>query len=235
MKRSLNSEHSIGSDEKRHHSMFSITTVVKETDDDPELRICCTTEELREKIAAMEKSSNGRDESSHRRQPSCASAIPTDNSSSSDDFFIEDEDEEVPASLNPFNPLISSRTVEDSVNVTEAKEIAKEEALVESIVPHQADKEEKGELKTGIVFEASTQHFDRHNRFHKERPVRVTSIYDALVKAGLQERCSLFEQRHSETETCSDLAVSSDDASPEANFLNDEDFLRVHLPGYMQR
>jgi hypothetical protein len=216
--------------------MFSIATVVEEGSDDPELRICYSTEELREKIALMGESSNRRDESCHQRQPSCASAIPTDNScSSTDDFFIEDEDEEVPVSLTPFKESMGSPTIEGSLRLSEMQEMAKEEALVESIVPQQeANKEEKGELKTGIVFEASTRHFDRHNRFHKERPIRVTSIYDALVKAGLQERCTLFEQEGGEDRT-SDQALSSDDASPEASFLNDEDFLRVHLPGYMQR
>lgn len=72
--------------------------------------------------------------------------------------------------------------------------------------------------RTGVVFEDGARHFDRHNRLHKERPIRVQSIQEALEKNKIISRCKPVEP----------LASA-------ANFLNDDDYLRVHLPGYMQR
>lgn len=80
------------------------------------------------------------------------------------------------------------------------------------------------DCKTGIVFEESSLHFDPHNQFNKEQPLRVSSIHQALVKAGIHHRCALFENGLSLPLHC-----------PESALLNDDDFLRVHLPGYMQR
>jgi histone deacetylase 6 len=81
-----------------------------------------------------------------------------------------------------------------------------------------------GKYKTGLIFEASHLHQDRHNRFHPERPLRIVSIYDRLIQAGIQNRCAIF-QPHSELST----------RSPELAFLKSHDYLRVHIPGYMQR
>jgi len=83
------------------------------------------------------------------------------------------------------------------------------------------------DCKTGLVFEASLQHYDRHNRFHQERPIRITSIQDALIKSGLYRRCFKLEERN--------LSSKNNNLSAEMRFLNDNDFLRVHLPGYIQR
>ncbi|KAL7542290.1 hypothetical protein ACHAXR_013391 [Thalassiosira sp. AJA248-18] len=76
--------------------------------------------------------------------------------------------------------------------------------------------------RTGLVFEAGSKHFDRHNRFHKERPLRITSVQDYLSKAKpadneqtIFERCHLLEGQEL--------------------WLDDHDYLRVHVPGYMQR
>lgn len=77
---------------------------------------------------------------------------------------------------------------------------------------------EQQEARTGIVHEAGTGHFDRSNRLHKERPTRVLSIVEALENNALLDRC------HS---------LGSEPAA--IDFLEDQDFLRVHLPGYMQR
>jgi hypothetical protein len=75
-----------------------------------------------------------------------------------------------------------------------------------------------GDHRTGVMFEHGSRHFDRHNRLHKERPIRVQSIQEALEKNQIISRCMLVEPLESA-----------------ANFLNDDDYLRVHLPGYMQR
>ena len=75
-----------------------------------------------------------------------------------------------------------------------------------------------GDHRTGVIFEDGSRHFDRHNRLHKERPIRVQSIREALEKNQIISRCKPVETLESA-----------------ANFLNDDDYLRVHLPGYMQR
>lgn len=72
---------------------------------------------------------------------------------------------------------------------------------------------------TGIVIEAGTKHRHGKNRLHQERPVRVTSVVDALERHGLLERCKL-------------VSSSSEQAE---SFLQDEDYLRVHSFGYFER
>lgn len=87
--------------------------------------------------------------------------------------------------------------------------------------------------RTGLVFEAASKHFDRCNKFHKERPMRVTSVYDYLSsqkpdedgRQTIFERCQLLEKRDE----------INDNKSAEELFMDDDDYLRVHLPGYMQR
>jgi len=91
---------------------------------------------------------------------------------------------------------------------------------------------------TGLVFESGSKHFDRHNRFHKERPLRVTSVHDYLAKAKPAEdekqtifdRCQVLDSRGGHY--CVDVDSKR---SPEELWLDDHDYLRVHLPGYMQR
>jgi hypothetical protein len=73
------------------------------------------------------------------------------------------------------------------------------------------------DARVGIVVERAANHFDRRNRRHPERPSRVASIVDTLTTRGLLRRCCLL----------------GDDKTDE--LLQDEDYLRVHLPGYMQR
>ena len=95
--------------------------------------------------------------------------------------------------------------------------------------------------RVGVVFESSDGHYDRNNRLHKERPLRITSIKDYLMRKdaphNLARRCKIFGdanavyKREEGTETTGTihLATSVD------QFLDDEDYLRVHLAGYMQR
>lgn len=93
--------------------------------------------------------------------------------------------------------------------------------------------------RTGLVFESGLKHFDRHNRFHKERPLRITTIRDYLAKAkpiedgrSFFERCQLVESRGGNGGLCVEVEPKK---SPEDLWLDDHDYLRVHLPGYMQR
>ena len=128
-----------------------------------------------------------------------------------------------------------------------------------------------GDRRTGLVFESGSKHFDRHNRFHKERPIRVESVRNHLLKAKKEESPTVtaavptepLEGRRAIRERCVLLAGSEDRGgdgnggdrgacgedtriatastttsplkTPEEAWLADEDFLRVHLPGYMQR
>ena len=95
--------------------------------------------------------------------------------------------------------------------------------------------------RTGILFESGSKHFDRHNRLHKERPIRITAVQDYLSKAKsindvdktIYERCVLLESLSSNENKCSHVTESK--KTPEELWLDDYDYLRVHLPGYMQR
>ncbi|KAL7549670.1 hypothetical protein ACHAWF_012935, partial [Thalassiosira exigua] len=91
--------------------------------------------------------------------------------------------------------------------------------------------------RTGLVFEAGSKHYDRRNRFHKERPVRITSVQNHLAKTRqcddektIFERCHLLEGRGE-----NEVGPVESKRSPEELWLDDHDYLRVHLPGYMQR
>ena len=90
---------------------------------------------------------------------------------------------------------------------------------------------------TGLVFESGSKHFDRHNRFHKERPLRITSVHDYLAKAKpADEEKTIFERSHLLESHGGEYCVEVESKkSPEELWLDDHDYLRVHLPGYMQR
>ena len=100
----------------------------------------------------------------------------------------------------------------------------------------------KGDNRTGLIFEAGSKHFDRHNRMHKERAIRVTAVHDYLLAKAkskvydnektIYERCQLL-QRHARDDV--DRREEPNSKTPEELYLDDHDYLRVHLPGYMQR
>lgn len=69
--------------------------------------------------------------------------------------------------------------------------------------------------RVGLIFAAAEQHVDPHNRLHKERPARITAIRDALIERQLLQQCTVYE-------TSNDV-------------LTEEDYIRVHRPGYMTR
>ncbi|KAL7446807.1 hypothetical protein ACHAXM_011459 [Skeletonema potamos] len=78
---------------------------------------------------------------------------------------------------------------------------------------------------TGVVFEAAEKHFDRHNKFHKERPARILSVKDYLAKTMTSHAEKTILER------CHDIMSGSNCTT---SCLDEEDYLRVHLPGYMQ-
>lgn len=79
------------------------------------------------------------------------------------------------------------------------------------------------DCRTAVVFEAAEKHFDRHNKFHKERPARILSVFDYLSKSTPSEEKSILER-------CHDIS----DENGRTTCLDEEDYLRVHLPCYMQ-
>ena len=102
--------------------------------------------------------------------------------------------------------------------------------------PHSA---KVADHRTGLVFESGRLHYDRHNRLHKERPLRVTSVQDYLAKSKpvdgektIYERCQLQLEARGGKEG---VKVEESKRSSEELWLDDHDYLRVHLPGYMQR
>jgi histone deacetylase 6 len=89
------------------------------------------------------------------------------------------------------------------------------------------------EMRTGLVFEEAPGHVHRRNSRHRERPERITAIRIALETAGLLERCTEVVTTIN-VDSKSDNSHNNDDDDG-LQFLNDHDFLRVHLPGYMKR
>ena len=85
----------------------------------------------------------------------------------------------------------------------------------------EADKSDD-DCRTAIVFEIGEKHFDRHNRFHKERAARVSSVRDYLSKSTTSTEKTILER-------CNDIG-----SCKTASFLEEEDYLRVHIPSYME-
>ena len=90
---------------------------------------------------------------------------------------------------------------------------------------------------TGVIFESSDGHFDKNNRLHKERPLRITSIKEFLTRPdslhNIAQRCKIFGDANViyKCEGMHEKMI----ATEVDQFLDDEDYLRVHLAGYMQR
>jgi histone deacetylase 6 len=71
-------------------------------------------------------------------------------------------------------------------------------------------------------------HVDPSSRFQKERPDRITGILKAL-QPDLLSRCFIYTPMHGQALSSSSFSSSF------PNLLFEEDFLRVHLFGYLQR
>jgi acetoin utilization deacetylase AcuC-like enzyme len=107
----------------------------------------------------------------------------------------------------------------------------------------------------GLVIEDGAQHYDRTNKFQRERPARITAVQAALHSSGLLQQCRVYEKKSNDNYVASSSATrirapstgrtqEDDDeeeekgaaAANEVGYsLEDSDFLRVHLPGYMKR
>lgn len=92
----------------------------------------------------------------------------------------------------------------------------------------------RNENRTGLVFESSSNHFDRHNKLHVERPCRVHKVEEYLKqpnnsddKICIADRCQILESRDRWPE-------DDGKGNSEQLRLDNYYYLRVHLPGYMQ-
>ena len=104
----------------------------------------------------------------------------------------------------------------------------------------------KRELVTTIMLrELSLNHptvivIGRNNRLHKERPQRIVSIKDHLARPEshhIARRCKIFGDagavyKRQEERGGTIGTVAATDAAVD-RFLDDEDYLRVHLAGHM--
>ena len=170
--------------------------------------------------------------------------------STSDDFFIDDSEDESYGNSQEENGTISGfipassvcgskrkplKALDGKQTVVESDDVSTQETncVIPSIQPisnfasprdifSEAAPVTLKDNKTGVFFEAGEKHFDRHNAFNKERPLRVTSVRNSLSRSShnFENRCIYFGE--------------SQEGS-EVSFLNDDDYLRTHLPGYMQR
>jgi len=208
MKRAIDSEAALPL-KRRASSLFSIATIVEDEEDNTELK-----ELIEKKILKNDRLPATKSDDSPcpvTETPPTLSVTESCSELASDEeglYFDEEEppiitkDRDIKTFLPNMGPLASKKVIVEGVDW----------------------KEPKGDLKTGIVFESGSKHFDRSNRFHKERPLRVISIMETLQSSEeLKSRYCL-------------LGDDGDSASESATaFLDDDDYLRVHVPGYLQR
>ena len=208
MKRRITSDHCF-SLKRRSSSLFSIETMDQSR---PSSGL---------NLALQDTSVISFQDEAHKRIVSLSSLYVTTTEtevSSTDGFFIEEESDD-----ETNNKLERSFVSVFPTTETSNNECVRRTKVERMITP---SVEEPGDcLRTGIVFHAGTNHFDRHNRMHKERPVRVTSIMEALQTSDIQNKYILLNETN----------VEESSSSPETLFLADEDYLQVHLPGYMRR
>lgn len=156
--------------------------------------------------------------------------IPPPPLSCTEDSSCGDDDEDaISLSISGTRQLSSSLGSSEPVVDAPPSRMAKD-ALTANLTIRDSLKNACGDLKTGLVFEEGSKHFDRHNRYHKERPIRVTSIMEALKKSEGDEwaRCHVLGE-----ESALPGAIMPTESA--TDFLDDDNYLRVHLPGYMKR
>ena len=248
MKRSLQSEPHLLPLKRRNSSLFSISTVLEDDERrcEEELLVLPSRPPLESRIStklSCEKNAvpyilKHSQSVIHCHLPFPQRTDPTTSeeygSCREDDggFFIGG-DLSPPASplqspivmaIDEINESTTSDTIQSSEDTDESGESAVESEPVLSAAGDTKSSSCSGCCRTGIVHEDASRHFDYQNRYHKERPIRVTSIMQALQSNGILSRCRTI------------LPQTENALSPSAvEFLNDEDYLRVHLPGYMQR
>jgi hypothetical protein len=187
--------------------MFSISTVVEDDDDQDDLNNRLKSAALSRRVSSP--TSNG--QKALAAPPEAVLHLPVTEDSSTDGLYFDedsipgDDSSTAKKSYLPSPPATNSHVF---------SKLGLEEVTLE---------ESEGDLRTGIVAESGSKHTDRQNLLNKERPLRVTSIIEALEKSegDLYQRCCILGDAASD---------------PAKSFLDDdEDYLRVHLPGYMQR
>jgi hypothetical protein len=151
-------------------------------------------------------------------------------SSTEDSSCTEDEQDDTMSLTNGsfIKPSLTTMNCQRAANKRTDANVVKE-VICEPKEEHQNGKcNHINDLRSGIVFEAGFSHFDPHNRLHKERPIRITSIMEHLKKGGndIYSRCCVLGEEDDSRMSPTQSAI---------DFLEDEDYLRVHLPGYMKR
>lgn len=128
------------------------------------------------------------------------------------------------ACSNPsFSPLRESSSIARQFTNLSPRGISEDGTTQSIIADSETTEPQSGDdSRTGIVFESACGHFDRStNRCpSKERPSRILSVMESLQNDAILDRCH---------------CLGSGATADARDFLQDEDFLRVHLSGYMQR
>ena len=240
---------------KRTSSLFSIATVHEENDNDKltsSARLGNApngSSAVGLDLMATDKADAVGEALSQGHLPSSAAppllSVTPQLLSSAEDSSTEADDDEVFISpyhdncaikptLHPSSLLVRTAELEQRI-IPQQTTINADKTVVSctTVTTTSSKSNDQGDCRTGIVFEAGSDHYDRHSRLHKERPLRVTSVMDALKKAGndLYDRCCVLGEDDSES-SAGELMPTSCSAT---SFLDDDDFLRVHLPGYMKR
>ena len=225
---------------KRTSSLFSINTIY-ESENDKSSSNCNSASsstvglDLMAKVESQYTSTtvpeNSLGKGTCSQNPKAVSAPPL--SSTEDSSCTEDEQEDMMSLTNGclFKPSLRAlKCQRNSASEKETDSDVVKEVICEPKEEHQNGKyNHSNDLRSGIVFEAGFNHYDRHNRLHKERPIRITSIMDHLKKEGndIYSRCCVLGKEED------DSRMSPTQSA--VDFLEDEDYLRVHLPGYMKR
>uniref|UniRef100_A0A7S4UW91 histone deacetylase n=1 Tax=Ditylum brightwellii TaxID=49249 RepID=A0A7S4UW91_9STRA len=231
MKRRISSNDFLNSRQlkRANSSLFSISTIVEDNqdshphplherilnhgNDEDALTPPPSDDANREKIFKGNKQHDTVKRSTANNSPS----LDDTEVSSSDGFYIDEDDDESndrflsPPSTNAVATPSSSNPTQNIITTTAKTASVETEAKVDS------------DFRTGIVFESGEAHYDRYNKLHKERPLRVTSVRDHLLNGNVGKRCVVLNYC-GEKRQC-----------PERDWLEDDDYLRVHLPGYMKR
>ena len=265
MKRTAQSVDNDGTElplKKRTSSLFSIATICEDDNDTPNALGNASN-------ASSSSSSIGLDLMATRQkepidqtfvqspaQRSLPSVTPQSLSCAEDSSCTDGEDDSSISSgcvlKPPLHAALSTTDAAPQIPLPKEAVLKKEVVLCSSSSNNNTNlPSDQGDFRTGLVFEAGSDHYDRHSRLHKERPLRVTSIMDALKKAENDafDRCCVLGEDDDKAEASDKSSGGSSSAAPitttttaamtptnsATNFLEDEDYLRVHRPGYMKR
>lgn len=213
MKRSINSSSSLQPLKRANSSLFSIATLV---DDDSNVdSLIGNTLNIDEQPNCAIKN-KVRTVSTSSDSPPLLRALGDEALPGDEDLTsCSDDESELSPELADKEELVLCQTASQNVAQT-----------IKTVVAREKDN------RTGLIFEAASKHFDRYNKLHKERPMRITCVRDYLTsqKPDQDGMLTIFERCQLNL-----LDKREGIRSAEELFLDDDDYLRVHLPGYMQR